>query len=41
MNYILGRNCRFLQGPMTNPNSVRRLRDAVQSGKQQQEVFLN
>jgi len=41
MNYILGRNCRFLQGPMTNPNSVRRLRDAIKAGKQHQEVFLN
>ena len=41
MNYIIGRNCRFLQGPMTNPTSVRRLRDAVQAGKQHHEVFLN
>lgn len=41
MSYILGRNCRFLQGPMTNPHSVRRLRDAIRAGKQHQEVFLN
>lgn len=41
MNYILGRNCRFLQGPFTNPLSVRRLRDAVVAGRQHQEVFLN
>lgn len=41
MNYILGRNCRFLQGPFTNPLSVRRLRDATKAGKQHQEVFLN
>lgn len=41
MNYILGRNCRFLQGPFTNPLSVRRLRDAVLAGRQHQEVFLN
>lgn len=41
MNYILGRNCRFLQGPFTNPLSVRRLRDATKAGRQHQEVFLN
>ncbi|KAK5213431.1 hypothetical protein LTR72_000287 [Exophiala xenobiotica] len=41
MSYILGRNCRFLQGPMTNPHSVRRLREATKTGKQHQEVFLN
>lgn len=41
MGYVLGRNCRFLQGPGTNPESVRRLRDAVKAGKQHQEVFLN
>ncbi len=41
MSYVLGRNCRFLQGPYTNPLSVRRLRDAVHAGKQQSEVFLN
>ena len=26
---ILGRNCRFLQGPETDPETVRRIRDAV------------
>jgi len=41
MSYVLGRNCRFLQGPHTNPLSVRRLRDACLAGKQHQEVFLN
>ena len=41
MSYVLGRNCRFLQGPWTNPLSVRRLRDAIASGRQHQEVFLN
>lgn len=41
MSYVLGRNCRFLQGPYTNPLSVRRLRDATKAGKQHQEVFLN
>ena len=41
MSYVLGRNCRFLQGPWTNPLSVRRLRDAISAGRQHQEVFLN
>jgi hypothetical protein len=41
MSYILGRNCRFLQGPWTNPLSVRRLRDSIAAGRQHQEVFLN
>lgn len=41
MGYTIGRNCRFLQGPKTNRLSVRRLRDAVRSGKEQSEVFLN
>ncbi|MCJ1392613.1 hypothetical protein MMC18_005483 [Xylographa bjoerkii] len=29
MNYIIGRNCRFLQGPKTNAASLERIRDAV------------
>ncbi|KIW65636.1 hypothetical protein PV04_07878 [Phialophora macrospora] len=41
MSYVLGRNCRFLQGPNTNPHSVRRIRDSLQAGRQHQEVLLN
>jgi hypothetical protein len=41
MSYILGRNCRFLQGPWTNPLSVRRLQECIAAGRQHQEVFLN
>ncbi|KAI4193963.1 MAG: hypothetical protein LQ350_008046 [Teloschistes chrysophthalmus] len=41
MNYVIGRNCRFLQGPKTNPTSVRRIRDATQAGREHCEVFLN
>lgn len=41
MGYTIGRNCRFLQGPRTNPNSVRRLAQACQAGKEHSEVFLN
>ncbi|KAI9162776.1 saponin hydrolase precursor [Paramyrothecium foliicola] len=41
MNYVLGRNCRFLQGPKTNPFSVKRIRECVQAGKEHCETFLN
>ncbi|KAJ9643488.1 hypothetical protein H2199_004167 [Coniosporium tulheliwenetii] len=41
VSYAIGRNCRFLQGPRTNPFSVRRLRAAVEAGKETSEVFLN
>ena len=41
MGYVIGRNCRFLQGPRTNLNSVRRLAEACQKGKELTEVFVN
>lgn len=41
MSYVIGRNCRFLQGPKTNPFSVRRLRETIEAGKEHYEVFLN
>ncbi|KAJ5888628.1 PAS-associated C-terminal [Penicillium taxi] len=41
MDYVLGRNCRFLQGPKTNPNSTRRLRDAIKECRHHSELFLN
>ncbi|ESZ92988.1 hypothetical protein SBOR_6609 [Sclerotinia borealis F-4128] len=41
MSYVLGRNCRFLQGPKTNPFSVRRIREKVESGQEHCETFLN
>ncbi|KAF2837887.1 hypothetical protein M501DRAFT_995130 [Patellaria atrata CBS 101060] len=41
VSYAVGRNCRFLQGPKTNRNSVSRLRDAINAGKEVSEVFLN
>ncbi|OWP06191.1 hypothetical protein B2J93_830 [Marssonina coronariae] len=41
MSYVLGRNCRFLQGPKTNPHSVRRLREKIKAGVESCEVFLN
>ncbi|RSL75910.1 hypothetical protein CEP51_010446 [Fusarium floridanum] len=41
MNYAIGRNCRFLQGPKTNPFSVRRIREKLDAGKEHCETFLN
>ncbi|KAL2355003.1 hypothetical protein BJ546DRAFT_1060797 [Cryomyces antarcticus] len=41
MSYSIGRNCRFLQSPKTNPNSVRRLAETVVAGKELVEVFIN
>lgn len=41
MSYVIGRNCRFLQGPRTNPFSVERFRKACAAGKESCEVFLN
>jgi hypothetical protein len=41
MGYVLGRNCRFLQGPKTNLWSVKRLAEACRTGKEQCETFLN
>lgn len=41
VNHAIGRNCRFLQGPRTNPNSHLRLRQAVQEEREHSEVFLN
>ncbi|KAL5403304.1 hypothetical protein PMIN03_009979 [Paraphaeosphaeria minitans] len=41
VNFAIGRNCRFLQGPMTNRSSVTRLHNAVSEGKEVSEVFLN
>ncbi|CAO1634918.1 unnamed protein product [Sympodiomycopsis kandeliae] len=38
---ILGRNCRFLQGPGTNPDSVQRIRDALNAGRPITELLLN
>ncbi|KAI0996295.1 hypothetical protein K3495_g11885 [Podosphaera aphanis] len=39
--YVIGRNCRFLQGPKTNPFSVKRIREKVDAGIEHCEVILN
>lgn len=41
MDYVLGRNCRFLQGPKTNPFSVKRIKEKLEVGKEHVETFLN
>lgn len=41
MSYSIGRNCRFLQGPRTNPHSVRRLAESCKAQKEHSEVFVN
>jgi PAS domain-containing protein len=32
MDQILGRNCRFLQGPDTDPEAVDKIRKAIEEG---------
>ncbi|CAD0093740.1 unnamed protein product [Aureobasidium vineae] len=41
MGYSIGRNCRFLQGPRTNPHSVRRLAEACKVPIEHSEIFVN
>ena len=41
MSYAIGRNCRFLQGPNTNPYSVQRIAKAVKEGRDHSETFVN
>lgn len=38
---ILGRNCRFLQGPDTSPKTISRLRDAIANGEDVAVDILN
>ncbi|WP_129339292.1 diguanylate cyclase domain-containing protein [Cellulomonas endophytica] len=37
----LGRNCRFLQGPDTDPEAIARLRAAIVEGREARETLLN
>lgn len=38
---IIGRNCRFLQGPGTNPQSIQRMRASLMAGEPCVELLLN
>jgi PAS domain S-box-containing protein len=40
-DFVIGTNCRFLQGPKTQHHSVRRLQQAVGSGQELSEALLN
>ncbi|KIW91081.1 uncharacterized protein Z519_07975 [Cladophialophora bantiana CBS 173.52] len=40
-DYVIGQNCRFLQGPKTNSESVARLRQSIQRGEDICETLLN
>ncbi|KAJ4384069.1 hypothetical protein N0V86_000914 [Didymella sp. IMI 355093] len=41
VNYAIGRNCRFLQGPKTSRSSVARFKEMCIEGKEHSEVLLN
>ena len=40
-DYVIGKNCRFLQGPKTNRKAVERLGAAIKSGQEASETILN
>ncbi|BGP49865.1 hypothetical protein JCM10450v2_005770 [Rhodotorula kratochvilovae] len=41
LRLIIGRNCRFLQGPGTSPESVKRLHDALAEGRNITSLIFN
>lgn len=41
LKLVIGRNCRFLQGPGTSPESVKRLHDALAEGKNVTSLIFN
>ena len=41
LNEVVGRSCRFLQGPKTDPSSVSVMRDAIRTGTSCQVRLLN
>ncbi|KAI0898126.1 hypothetical protein F4806DRAFT_390990 [Annulohypoxylon nitens] len=41
VDYALGRNCRFLQGPCTNRSSIKRIREQLEAKKEHCETILN
>ena len=38
---VIGRNCRFLQGPETDPETVREMRDAIRKGEEFDGKVMN
>lgn len=41
LDKVLGRNCRFLQGPATDPRTVARIRAGIEKGEDTTTVILN
>ncbi|KAK4508718.1 hypothetical protein PRZ48_002457 [Zasmidium cellare] len=41
MDYILGRNCRFMQGPGTTVDSCRRFAESMKEQRDHSEIFVN
>jgi PAS domain S-box-containing protein len=41
LDQVLGRNCRFLQGPETDPNAVDKIRQGIVRGEDTTVVLLN
>lgn len=41
LNQVLGRNCRFLQGPETDPTAVQKIRNAIEEGSDMSVCLLN
>lgn len=41
LDQVLGRNCRFLQGPETDPDDVQKIREAVEKGNDVSMCLLN
>eukprot|EP01041_Mallomonas_annulata_P000908 gene908-1762_t len=41
LDQVLGRNCRFLQGPGTDPRTVARIRAGIEKGEDTTTVLLN
>lgn len=39
--YVIGKNCRFLQGPKTQKAALKRISDAVHNGQEANEILLN
>jgi len=41
LDQVLGRNCRFLQGPETDPKAVEKIRNAIETGNDMSVCLLN
>jgi len=41
LDQVLGRNCRFLQGPETDPRAVEKIRKAIEAGTDMSVCLLN